>query len=308
VGASCGKGGDGGRGAPGRVRVDAGVLVGQSDPPAFRGVLDCDDLADPCDGDRVEVCDGVDNDNNGAVDDGVLGSGPACPASSCLAIRDRDASQGDGLYWLRIGADPAFQTTCDMTTLGGGWTLVQRTVWDWTQSQALLTNYATWHGSNVGTAAGAFRIAGRRWPVLQSTREHLLTHRARNTDGTSCTPLSYVAPHGTWAVQPATNSATITGAYQPVGWFFAATETRLSTTNSGPSGCPSGSSAVPWTYEGCCWTCPTYQGSYWVDSPHPMANYLPTADLNGRTVATACTAPVISSGYYGINAMEYFVR
>ena len=52
-----------------------------------------------------------------------------------------------------------------MTVDGGGWTLVQRTVWDPAKTAALFTGYADWYGKTIGTPAlgEGYRLAGRLW-------------------------------------------------------------------------------------------------------------------------------------------------
>ncbi|MCB9681076.1 MAG: hypothetical protein H6733_06345 [Alphaproteobacteria bacterium] len=52
------------------------------------------------------------------------GQDEACPGLDCKQIQDDGWSYGDGAYWIDPEGGSPFEVTCDMTTDGGGWTLV----------------------------------------------------------------------------------------------------------------------------------------------------------------------------------------
>ena len=87
---------------------------------------DCDDT-DPSilDGDNDADCDGflteVDCDDN----DGTKYNGSEdCPEKSCWHILQKNNIAPDGRYWIDPDGNGAFEVLCDMSTDGGGWTLV----------------------------------------------------------------------------------------------------------------------------------------------------------------------------------------
>ena len=74
---------------------------------------DCDDAESATNPGAAEACDGVDNDCDGSIDDGVLGSGAACAASSCGEILADQPSAPSGDY--SVEHDGAVSVVeCDM--------------------------------------------------------------------------------------------------------------------------------------------------------------------------------------------------
>ena len=76
----------------------------------------------------AEVCDGVDNDCDGAVDpDELLLGESGCAATSCLDIVDTLATApADGLFYIDPDGDGTeTEVYCDMTTDGGGYTFLK---------------------------------------------------------------------------------------------------------------------------------------------------------------------------------------
>ena len=87
---------------------------------------DCNDSDVGISPSAVEICDLVDNECDGIIDNDadVLGDASSCPAADCEDVLVARPAAGTGNFWIDPDATgTSFETFCDMSSEGGGWTL-----------------------------------------------------------------------------------------------------------------------------------------------------------------------------------------
>ncbi|PID38679.1 MAG: hypothetical protein CSB49_04320 [Proteobacteria bacterium] len=220
---------------------------------------------------------------------------------TCAELHAERPTLLTGNYMVQpLTTQPAVTTKCDMSTDGGGWTLIMRTVWDWNDTKQLMTGWAGFYTSATGGVNAGYRVPGMLWPELSVQTQLLVRIRVRLVDGSSCLPLLYSATGVSVSADPLQKTLEMKGFS---GFLKSA---GLSTTDSGPDqGCLQ-YSAVPWFYNECCLVCPSFAGSYWsVGRPTVSDGFVTKVDL--KSVCGDKTVE-IANGFYGVEDMEWYLR
>lgn len=284
-------------------------VVACSAPPGF--VPNDDD----CNDDDVDVHPGAVEVCGTAVDLDCNGSAPAL-CTSCLELKSTGHSDADGVYVVDIdgsvGDTPPVEVYCDQSTAGGGWTLIQRTVWDAALTDDLQTSFQQWRLEDVGAAstAAGYRLRGELWDELQDEFDVLLRVDLRQAEtGDSCDPLFYEASEGVITIDDV--GAAFEGVVSDAALISGV---ELSATDAGPASvCVTGAAdGTPWFYNNCCAACPRFAGTYFEEA-HPMLSFASSvADRSGNVESDVCETPAAAAingtNYRGANTMEFYLR
>jgi hypothetical protein len=104
------------------------------------------------------------------------------PGSSCLNILEERPSAGDGYYWIDPSGSGSDNVYCDMTTMGGGWTLVF-------EAEPLMGS------SSIG-------YTYERSTIRASSDEVLIAYRSTYDLGSVTSPYRFSRPHNWIAASP----------------------------------------------------------------------------------------------------------
>ena len=127
---------------------------------------DCDDIDSANNPSATELCDGDDNDCDNQTDEPseVYGDEAACAAVDCAELLGQRSAAADGVYWIDPDGAGAFEVLCDMTTDGGGWTMVASFnnddgAYNWTQYSNGTNNAVNWRNQTTFGSLSAYDTA-----------------------------------------------------------------------------------------------------------------------------------------------------
>ncbi len=298
-------------------------------PPGFAALnTDCDDSDASANPLATEVCDGVDNNCDGAVDEGQLGTGAACAADSCLAIYTDDNTSVDGNYFINPSGTSIIQVACNMTN--GGETLCasltkgyvpvymlyeqdsysfqgrlnsnEDYVYD---TDAPAANQASWDASETLNYGQFCRVMGTSGVTQTRLQAKLFNYR---NDGASMEPANNT-PNATYGYYDAIYEATYSGNLF-LQWFTNSSASRTFTQLSGSDSLAVNSNDN--TYGGVYitpsvrWTVQKGSPSPTNSPPAPLTHSsTPWSDGTTCSVGTSCCVGCTNSGNTPYSTLPY---